>query len=200
MLGLFCKLLDLYKTRKIKKNCILKGNALIRRTANVYHLFGNKQNHIVIGNNAIIQGVLAASYEGYIEIGHDSRIGVNTTIRCVEKVIIGDYTATADNVVISDNNNHPVNPSDRLIMRCTPPGSKERSWIYSDHAPITIGNNVWIGEYARICKGVTIVDGAIIAANAVVTKDVPANSIAAGNPARIVKTDIDKVPRKFDNK
>lgn len=52
MLGLFYKLLDLYKTRKIKKNCILKGNALIRRTANVYHLFGNKQNHIVIGKSA----------------------------------------------------------------------------------------------------------------------------------------------------
>ena len=65
----------------------------------------------------------------------------------------------------------------------------------SDNSPIIIGNNVWIGTEARICKGVTIGDNAIIAANAVVTKDVPANAIAAGNPAKIVKTDIDKTTK-----
>ena len=59
---------------------------------------------------------------------------------------------------------------------------------------MTIGNYVWVGENSRICKGVTIGDNAIIAANSVVTKDVPANSIAAGNPARIVKTNLEEVP------
>lgn len=104
------------------------------------------------------------------------------------------------NCVITDNNNHPVNPIDRRIMTLTPSGSFERSWINSDNAPIIIGRNVWVGENARICKGVTIGDGAVIAANAVVTKDVPANSIAAGNPARIVKTQIDQRPRYFNEK
>ena len=54
---------------------------------------------------------------------------------------------------------------------------------------------MWIGSNVRICKGVTIGQGAVIAACSVVTKDVPANSIAAGNPAKIVKTDIDQLPR-----
>ena len=53
--------------------------------------------------------------------------------------------------------------------------------------PVIIGNDVWIGDKATILPGVTIGDGAVIAANAVVTKDVPAYSVVAGNPAKIVK-------------
>ena len=53
--------------------------------------------------------------------------------------------------------------------------------------PVIIGNNVWIGDKATILGGVTIGDGAVIAANAVVTKDVPAYSVVGGNPARVIK-------------
>ena len=60
-------------------------------------------------------------------------------------------------------------------------------WTHSDSKPITIEDNVWIGENAVILKGVQIGRGSIIACNAVVTKDVPPYTIAAGNPARIVK-------------
>lgn len=55
-------------------------------------------------------------------------------------------------------------------------------------------------RFARIYKGVTIGDNSIIAANTVVTKDIPKNCIVAGNPGRIVKTDIDKLPKFFDYK
>ncbi len=80
-------------------------------------------------------------------------------------------------------------------MYQTPWDSEYRGWKYSQSAPIIIENCVWIGSNVRICKGVTIGQGAVIAACSVVTKDVPANSIAAGNPAKIVKTDIDQLPR-----
>lgn len=60
-------------------------------------------------------------------------------------------------------------------------------WIHSDAKPIVIGDNVWIGEYASVLKGVTIGTGAIVASHAVVTKDVPPYTIVAGNPARVVK-------------
>jgi acetyltransferase-like isoleucine patch superfamily enzyme len=53
--------------------------------------------------------------------------------------------------------------------------------------PIIIGNNVWIGTNVTVLKGVTIGDGAIIAAGSVVTKDVPANCMAAGVPAKVIK-------------
>ena len=76
-------------------------------------------------------------------------------------------------------------------MRHTPHGAIERSNIWAANAEIIIGENVWIGSDVRICKGVKIGDNAIIAACSVVTKDVPANSIAAGNPARIVKEEYD---------
>ena len=75
-----------------------------------------------------------------------------------------------------------------------PEGSSVHLGKWSDSAPIVIGRNVWIGENARICKGVTIGDNCVIGAGAVVTKDIPANCVAVGNPARVVKTDIDTLP------
>ena len=79
-------------------------------------------------------------------------------------------------------------------MRITPEGHDMRTWKYADHAPIIIGENVWIGMNVRICKGVTIGDNSIIGANSVVTKNIPANCIAVGIPAKVVKTEIDKTP------
>ena len=105
---------------------------------------------------------------------------------------IGRDTAISFGVTITDNNYHPTNPADRRYMRHTPHRSEERSPKYAASAPIRIGENVLLGSGSRICKGVTIGDNAIVAANAVVTHDVPANAIAAGNPARIVKEHIDE--------
>lgn len=137
---------------------------------------------------------ILSSCHGKIVIGDHVRFQRNIRLYCVEKIVIGDYTAVSSNVCITDNNNHPVNPEFRQFMRTTPHKSDARSWIHSDHKPVIIGKNCWIGENSRIQKGVTIGDNSIIAACSVVTKDVPANSIAAGNPAKIVKTDIDKIP------
>ena len=79
-------------------------------------------------------------------------------------------------------------------MRLVPAGHQMNKWKYSDNKPIIIGENCWIGSNVRICKGVTIGDNSVVAACSVVTKDVPANCIVAGNPAKVVKTDIDQLP------
>lgn len=184
-----------------KKVTLLHKEVLFYRTTNISLTQGATKDNIVLDYKARIHGRLTACANGRIYFGKYSKIGPESLVGAVNKVEIGDYTAIARNVTIMDNNNHPVHPQDRLIMRQTPSGSKERSWIYSDNAPIKIGANCWIGENVRICKGVTIGDGAIVAANSVVTKDVPANAIAAGNPAKIVKTDIDAtMKRYFDTK
>ena len=60
-------------------------------------------------------------------------------------------------------------------------------WKHSESKPIEIKDNVWIGEYSAILKGVTVGEGSIVASHAVVTKDVPPYSIVAGNPADVVK-------------
>lgn len=158
---------------------------------------GSTSKNILIGKGVWMYGVLRSSSGGIIKMGDFTKIGPGSSLVCVDKITIGDYTAIANNVQIVDNNNHPINPYDRLFMRTTAEDSIYRDWKYSEHKPIVIGKNVWVGANARINKGVNIGDNSIIAANTVVTKDVPENSIVAGNPGKVVKTDIDKVPRVF---
>ncbi|OPY92501.1 MAG: Maltose O-acetyltransferase [Syntrophaceae bacterium PtaU1.Bin231] len=66
-------------------------------------------------------------------------------------------------------------------------GIYDRSLPVGNSAPVRIGNNVWVGDSAIVCKGVSIGDNSIVGAGAVVLKDVPANAIVGGNPAEIVK-------------
>ncbi len=156
---------------------------------------GSTKEDIVIYNKVSLMGcALISMQHGKICLGNYVKIGSGCKIMSVDSITIGDYTAIATDVTIVDNNNHPINPEYRKYMRTTPHKSDARSWIHSDHKPIKIGKNCWIGSDVRIQKGVTIGDNSIIAACSVVTKDVPANCIAAGNPAKIVKTDIDQIP------
>lgn len=187
------------KTRRLLKLCRNNNLCKFGRNSGITLLHGSNASDIYIGDHCLINGEIISAYNGKIYVGEYSTLGAGSILRAVEQITIGAYTAISTGVVISDNNNHPVHPDDRMILMKTPPHSYERSWINSDHAPIIIGCNCWIGENSRICKGVTIGEGAVVAANTVVTKDVPANSIVAGNPGRIVKTDIDKTTlRKFN--
>ena len=189
--------------RKLKRHTLVKrvtckDNTVIFFTSSkIKLLFGSRPSDILLGSDVRLKGTLISEYGGKITMGDHSSIGPKSNIYSVENVTVGAYTAISRYVSISDNNNHPVNPKDRKIMRVTPDGSPERSWKYADHKPIIIGENCWIGEFARICKGVTIGEGSIVAANAVVTRDVPPNCIVAGNPAKIVKENIDKTSRYF---
>jgi acetyltransferase-like isoleucine patch superfamily enzyme len=154
---------------------------------------GSTSKDIVIGDRVWMWGRLNSQNGGKIIFGNYSKIGPGSSVNAVEKIIIGNYTAIGENVHISDNNNHPVNPSYRKFMRvCS--DIEPRRWKHSAHAPVVIGENCWIGRNVSIMKGVTIGDNSIIAANSVVTKSVPANCIAAGNPAKVVKTNIEDIP------
>jgi acetyltransferase-like isoleucine patch superfamily enzyme len=97
----------------------------------------------------------------------------NVKIRCHKKIEIGENVAISHDVTIMDSDAH------------------EGLWVgYEKTKPIKIGNHVWIGTRAIILKGVTIGDNAIIAAGSVVTKNVPSNTIVAGIPAKVIKTNI----------
>lgn len=100
-------------------------------------------------------------------------INEGVSITCASQIHIGKGCNIAREVVIRDYDGHYIESLD-----------------YRTAKPITIGTNVWIGYRAMILKGVTIGDGAIVAANAVVTKDVPSHAIVAGNPAKIIRTNI----------
>jgi len=197
------QLIDYLLKRKAKKNFLenvtYKGDLVhleILHGAHARPFRGSKKEDIVIGNGfRFFSGTIMSQNGGKITIGNYVKFGFNCQIGAANQIAIGDYTAFADNITIMDNNNHSVNPLDRAIMYRTDHKSDYRGWKYSDSAAIKIGSNVWCGSNVRINKGVTIGDGAVIAANTVVVKDVPANCICAGNPGKIVKTDIDKLPR-----
>lgn len=184
------------KTKKILNYITVIGNdPEIRGTTTVNLKKGSTKNDIVVHNNVMLLDCsILSTCGGKVLLGNYVKIGQRSNISAVERIEIGDYTAIATDVTIVDNNNHPVNPEFRQFMRTTPHNSDARSWIHSDHKPVIIGKNCWIGSNVRIQKGVSIGDNSVIAACSVVTKDVPANCIAAGNPAKIVKTDIDKIP------
>lgn len=111
-------------------------------------------------------------------IGKNCNFGAYNHITCTNKVIIGDNCLSGKWVTITDNS-HGETDKDSL---CIPPIKRS----IRSKGPVVIGNNVWIGDKATILPGVTIGDGAVIAANAVVTKNVPAYCVVAGNPAKII--------------
>lgn len=113
-------------------------------------------------------------------LGNDISIGEYTHITCSRRIEIADGLLTGRFVLITDNA-HGANLREEL-------GIAPLSRTVFSPGPVIIGRNVWIGDKATILPGVTIGEGAVIAANAVVTKDVPPYSVAAGCPARVVKT------------
>lgn len=182
--------------RSILGKITIYGSRLeVKEGTSVRLIEGSTRNDIIFQDDIMLLGCsIVSSHNGRVIMGKHTKLGRGTTIRCVDGVSIGDYSMVSENVTITDNNNHPVNPEFRKYMRTSPHGSDARSWIHSDHKPIVIGQNCWIGENSRIQKGVTIGDNSIIAAGSIVTKDVPANCIAAGTPAKVVKTDINLIP------
>lgn len=132
-------------------------NGILKTNGN-FHCYYN--NEIYIFKNAVLE--LGASY-----------INSGSQIRCMESIKIGNGCAIARNVMIMDFDAHPITYADGTTNCIT--------------KPIVIEDNVWIGVGSIILKGVTIGKGAIVGAGSVVTKDVPSNSIVAGNPARVIK-------------
>lgn len=114
-----------------------------------------------------------------INIGNQCHIGAYNHITCTNKIYIGDGCLTGMWVTITDNSHGAINYESLQ----TPPVERH----LESKGPVIIGKNVWIGDKATILPGVIIGDGAIIAANAVVTKDVPAYSVVGGNPAKVLR-------------
>jgi acetyltransferase-like isoleucine patch superfamily enzyme len=111
--------------------------------------------------------------EGYIKIGNYCLICAGVRISAATGITIGDNCMIANRAYITDADWHDI---------------YDRSMFVGQSAPVHIGHNVWIGDSAIVCKGVHIGDNSIIGAGAVVVKDIPANVVAAGNPAIVMKS------------
>lgn len=115
-------------------------------------------------------------------IGKHVQINDSVHIGAIEQVEIGDRVLIASRVFISDHNHGNYQVQDVFSGPEIPPADRPLS-----SRPVRIGNNVWLGEQVCILPGVTVGDGAIVGANSVVTSDIPPNTIAAGNPARVIR-------------
>ena len=142
--------------------------------------------NISIGNNSsimshcIIETCAVNDNKPHLRIGDNVSLGEYSHITCADKITIGNGVLTGRFVLITDNS-HGNNTKEETN---TPPLAR----MIHSNGPVHIGDNVWIGDKVTILPNVTIGKGCIIAANAVVTKDIPEYSVVAGIPAKIIKT------------
>ena len=164
------------KIKHVGKNVFFSRNALI---------LGGKYIEIGDGFSAFsnlrieaIDQYINYCYRPFIKIGNYVSFGNDCHIGCINEVIISDGVLLGSHVLINDHSHGQTEfisnqrPADRELV---------------SKGPIHIGKNVWICDGVCVMPGVTIGENSIIGANAVVTKDVPANCVAAGNPAKVIK-------------
>ena len=128
-----------------------------------------------LGNYSVVESFCCINNAvGDVIIGNHTRVGIHNTI--IGPVKIGNHVNLAQGITVTALNHNFSDPNKRI----------DEQGIST--TPVTIGDDIWIGANAVILPGVTIGNHSVIAAGAVVTKDVPPHSLAAGAPAKIIKT------------
>ena len=143
-------------------------------------------SRISIGKNSLVHCRISFdSNQGHVIIGDRSYVGLSSLV-CYRKIEIGNDVLIAWGVTIVDHNSHSLYWEQRKDdVRDWSAGIKY--WDNVGNAPVIIKDKVWIGFNVSILKGVTIGEGAVIGACAVVTKDIPPFTLVAGNPAAVVR-------------
>lgn len=142
-----------------------------------------------IGNNVKIDVPFYCDYGQHISIGNNVIININCTFVDCNKITIGNNVLIASNVQIYTAT-HPVNISERLLDNWS--HNNPHAFFNTYALPVTIEDNVWIGGGVIILPGVTIGKNSVIGAGSVVNKSIPPNSLAVGNPCKVI--------RKINNK
>lgn len=160
----------------IRPHCLLRGDSLknVKIGKNCYIDFYN----VIECSSRLKKNGKAITPE--LTIGNGCNLGEYNHITAVNRIVIGDNLLTGRFVLITDNSHGKfdmeelnIHPSHREIV---------------SKGEVVIGNNVWLGDKVSVLPGVHIGDGCIIGANSVVTHDVPSFSIAAGSPAKVIRT------------
>ncbi|MDD9148848.1 acyltransferase [Sporolactobacillus sp. CQH2019] len=179
----------MHKLRTFKKNCTIGNDVVIYRETKISNLTTDKKK-ILIGDESVINGMLILYPFGEkIDIGKNTYIGIGTRIWAMGKIEIGNNVLIAHNVNIIDNNSHSIESKIRKneLRYLINKGAPKENVFNIKKGDIKIGDNVWIGLNSIILKGVEIGENSIVAAGSVVTKNVPSNTMVAGNPARPIK-------------
>lgn len=142
-------------------------------------------SNFTAGKNLWLEAIIQAhgiQYEPEIEIGNNVSLSDAVHISAISRIIIGDDVLVGSRVYIGDHNHGNYQADSLSASSIIPPANRP---LFSK-GPIIIGARVWIGDGAVVMSDVTIEDGAVIAANAVVTKNVPRNAIFGGVPGKVI--------------
>ena len=144
-------------------------------------------NRLSIGDQSIVHADISCEEKGgEVRIGSRTFIGRSNLV-CYRSVIIGDDVIMSWGITIVDHDSHSLDWEKREDdVRRWADGRKV--WDHIARAPVKISNKVWIGFNVSVLKGVTIGEGAVIGACSVVTRDIPPYALAAGNPARVIRS------------
>ena len=142
-----------------------------------------KEMFAEIGKDCYIEPPFHSNWGGkHCHFGNNVYANFNLTLVDDTHIYVGDYTLFGPNVVVASAG-HPIEP-----------GLRQQAYQYN--AAVHIGRNCWIGAGAIIVPGVTIGDNVVIGAGSVVTKDIPSNVVAAGNPCRVLRN-VGEYDREF---
>ncbi|NND66573.1 MAG: acyltransferase [Halioglobus sp.] len=175
---LYLRLRDAYVDYFLRPECEYLGPYANIMKPWYVHISGNNisigRNFTAIGEpgNRVEIGVWGrAPGEGRIQIGDGSLMSPGSRMSASDEIVVGKGVMLANGAYITDSDWHTI--YDRMVR--------------TDPAPVHIGDNVWLGDGSTVLKGVTVGENSVIAARSVVTRDVPANVVVAGNPAKVVK-------------
>ncbi|SFU65488.1 maltose O-acetyltransferase [Pustulibacterium marinum] len=156
------------------------------RTRTLLKALNDSKPHEVKERNNLVAELIPNAGKGlwieppfYCDYGYNLQLG--------EKVYFNFNCTVLDIMPITIGSRTLIGPSVQIYGAIHPMNAKERAGGLEAGKPITIGEDVWIGGNATICPGVTIGDRVVIGAGSVVTKDIPSDTFAAGNPCKVIR-------------
>src|SRR4051794_23058370 len=170
-----------WKSRRSGAVHIGRGTTIVWRR--IRHVAGNL---LSVGEDSIIHADISfEEHGGEIRIGNRTFVGRSNLI-CYRRLVIGDDVIMSWGITVVDHDSHSIDWEKRCndVVHWS---KGQKSWKYIAHAPVMVGDKAWIGFNVSILKGVTIGEGAVVGACSVVTRDIPAYAVAAGNPARGIR-------------